>query len=466
MLTSLSLREAAVLLRTRKISPVELTQACLERIQQFDSRLHAFITLTAEQALDHARAAESEIAAGTWRGPLHGIPLALKDLIDAAGVRTTAASTLFQTRTPQHDAEVVRRLKSAGAVLLGKLNLHELAYGGSGVIGAFGVARNPWSLNHIAGGSSSGAASAVAAQLCFGALGTDTAGSVRMPAALCGIVGLKPSYGLVSTRGVLPLSWSLDHVGPMTRTVADSAVILQAIAGYDPGDLTSREFPLDDYESGLLLSVSGLRVGLATFSFADLHPDVGSVVSQAVNVIRNLGCQIQEVEVPVDSDRTVQAAEAYAVYSPMMEECSRQCDPQTVRRIQSGAEFTAAEYIQRKRELDRLRRQAERIFSAVDLLLSPTAPLPAFTIAELESDLAQLRARELQLLRNTRPFNVLGIPAVSIPCGFTESGLPVGLQVVGPAGAESSVLCLAHAYEQATEWHKRMPSLESGKNGS
>jgi len=249
----------------------------------------------------------------------------------------------------------------------------------------------------------------------------------------------------------------------MTRTVADSAVLLQAIAGYDPEDLASREFPAEDYESALPRPVSGLRVGLASFALADLHPDAESAISQAVNTIRNLGCRIHEVDIPVDSDRSVQAAEAYSVYLPMLDECSRKCHAQTVRRLQSGAEFTAADYIQKKRDLDRLRRQAKHIFSEVDLLVTPTVPLPAFTIAELESNLAQLRARELLLLRNTRPFNVLGIPAVSVPCGFTQAGLPVGLQIAGPLGADALVLSLAHAYEQATEWHKRIPSLEPGE---
>ncbi len=460
MLTNLTLQEAAALVRTRKVSSVELTQACLERIQQLDPRLHAFITLTADQALDEARAAEAEISAGRWRGPLHGVPLALKDLIDTAGVRTTAASALFRERVPQQDAEVVRRLKLAGAVLLGKLNLHELAYGGSGVICAYDVTRNPWDLDRIAGGSSSGAASGVAARLCFGAIGTDTAGSVRMPASLCGIVGLKPTYGLVSTSGVLPLSWSLDHVGPMTRTVADAAIILQAIAGYDAGDLASREFPPEDYQSALEQSVATLRVGLPrSFFFADLHPEVEAAVFHALDTIASLGCAIQDVEIPVDTDRTVQSMEAYAVYLPMMEECVRRCHPQTVRRLQFGADVSAVEYLRNKRELDRLRRQAGKLFSGVDLMVTPTVPSPAPLLAELEPDLPDLRARELRLLRNTRPWNVLGVPAISLPCGFTQQGLPVGLQITGPPGAEGRVLALARAYEQATEWYKRAPDV-------
>ncbi|MGE0406758.1 MAG: amidase [Candidatus Korobacteraceae bacterium] len=464
MLTRLTLHEASALVRARKVSPVELTQACLDRIELLDPILHAFITVTAEPALQQAGAAEAEIVRGEWRGPLHGIPLALKDLVDTAGVRTTAASRLFKDRVPTEDAEVVRRLKAAGAILLGKLNLHELAYGGSGVISAHGVARNPWNLDHITGGSSSGAAAAVAAQLCFGALGTDTAGSVRMPASLCGVVGHKPSYGLVSTRGVLPLSWSLDHVGPMTRTVSDSAAILQVIAGYDSADLASRSFLVEDYGTTLSRSLAGLRVGLAcSFFFADLHPDVEVAVEKAISVIGEMGCELREVEVPVDADRTVQACEAYAVYSSRWEEVVRDCDPQTVARLQTGVEVTATQYILKKRELDLLRREAERAFADVDVVLTPASPVPAPRRDDLMASPAQLRPQELVLLRNTRPFNVLGTPAISVPCGFTPQGLPVGLQISGPPGGDAVVLAVAHAYEQATGWNRRMPELEFGR---
>src|SRR5690348_6233894 len=239
----LELAEASQAVQKKEISPVDLTQACLKEIEQRNPELKAFITVTAESALSEARKAEAEIARGEWKGPLHGIPLAVKDLAETAGIKTTAASAVLKDYVPTADAEVVRRLKAAGAVLLGKLNLHEFAYGGSGIIGHFGAARNPWNKAHITGGSSSGSAAAVAAGLCYGAIGTDTAGSIRLPAAYCGIVGLKPSYGLVSTRGIIPLSWSLDHVGPMTRTISDAALVLQAIAHYDHEDVYCQKFP-------------------------------------------------------------------------------------------------------------------------------------------------------------------------------------------------------------------------------
>src|ERR1700716_1092480 len=262
-LTRTSIREVADLVRKKKVSPVELTTACLARIDRINPALNAFITITAESALEQAREAEVEVQRGKWRGPLHGVPIALKDLFDTAGVRTTAASGVFKDRIPTEDAEVVRRLKTAGAVLLGKTNMQEFAFGGSSIVSYFGAVHNPWELSHIAGGSSGGSAAAVAAELCYGALGSDTAGSIRLPAAHCGIVGLKPTYGLVSTRGVIPLSWSLDHVGPLARNAADAALMLQAIAAYDSQDIGSQRFPPVYYPSAIEEATSALRLGVA-----------------------------------------------------------------------------------------------------------------------------------------------------------------------------------------------------------
>jgi aspartyl-tRNA(Asn)/glutamyl-tRNA(Gln) amidotransferase subunit A len=272
-LTELTLSEASELVRSKKISPVELTQACLSRIEQINPKLNAFITVTGDSALTQARDAESDIQRGRWKGPLHGIPIAFKDLVDTAEVRTTAASGLFKDRIPSQDAEIVRRLKAGGAVLLGKLNMHEFAYGGSSVISYFGAIRNPWNPAYSPGGSSGGSAAAVAAELCYGAIGSDTGGSIRMPAAYCGIVGLKPTYGRVSTRGVIPLAWSLDHVGPMTRTAMDAALMLHVIAGYDPEDTSSSDTPVQDYAAGLEAKTSSLRIGIPR-----VHLDRKSVV--------------------------------------------------------------------------------------------------------------------------------------------------------------------------------------------
>jgi aspartyl-tRNA(Asn)/glutamyl-tRNA(Gln) amidotransferase subunit A len=436
-------------LRRREISPVELTRRCLQRIEKLNSELNAFITVTAEPALKEAHAAEAEIAKGKWRGALHGIPVALKDLIDTAGVRTTAASAVFKDRVPGEDAEVVCRLRAAGAVIVGKNNLHEFAYGGSSLVSFFGDVRNPKNTEHIAGGSSGGSAAAVAAGLCYAAIGTDTAGSIREPAALCGCVGLKPTYGRVSARGVIPLSWSLDHVGPLTNCVADAAIMLEAIAGYDALDIGSANVPVADYVSGLDESMNDLRVGVPrVYFFEDLEHEVAEAVERALKAIKNLVREVRELRLEVSEDRTVQGAETYAFHAGNVAKTPEVYQPETLRRIRSGERFAAVEYIQRRRELEEARRHAAEIFADVDLLVMPTTPMPAPATAELKQDPAALRPAELKLLRNTRPFNVWGLPAISVPCGVTTSGLPIGLQIVGPPWREDLVLRMAWAYER------------------
>ncbi len=445
--------ELALRLRRKEVSPVELTRSCLDRIEKLNPALNAFITVTAESAMAEARAAENEISRGKWRGPLHGIPVALKDLIDTAGTRTTAASAVFEHRIPAEDAEVVQRLRRAGAVILGKNNLHEFAYGGSSLVSFFGDVHNPGNTAHIAGGSSGGSAAAVAAGLCYAAIGTDTAGSIREPAALCGCVGIKPTYGRVSARGVIPLSWSLDHVGPLAATVGDAAVMLQAIAGYDPLDVCSADVPVSDYVSGLGDGTKSLRVGIPRTHFYDeLHDEVRASVENALTMIGTLVASIRDVHIEVSSDRTVQAAESYAYHADNVARSPELYQPETLRRIRSGEKISAADYIQRRRELEQERRRAHDFFADVDLLITPTMPIPAPAIADLKKDPAALRPAELMLLRNTRPFNVWGLPAISVPCGVTKSGLPIGLQIAGPHWREDLVLTLAHAYEQAVNF--------------
>jgi aspartyl-tRNA(Asn)/glutamyl-tRNA(Gln) amidotransferase subunit A len=443
-------------LRRKEVSPVELTRACLGRIEKLNPALNAFITVTAEAAMAEAQAAASEILRGEWRGPLHGIPVALKDLIDTAGTRTTAASGLYQNRIPTEDAEVVQRLRRAGAVILGKNNLHEFAYGGSSLVSFFGDVHNPWNTGHIAGGSSGGSAAAVAAGLCYAAIGTDTAGSIREPGALCGCVGMKPTYGRVSARGVIPLSWSLDHVGPLAATVGDAAVVLQAIAGYDPLDVCSADVPVSDYVSGLGDGTKALRVGIPrAHFFDDLDDEVRAAVEQALAVIGTLVAELRDVQIDVSADRTVQSAESFAFHADNVARSPELYQPETLRRIRSGERISTSEYIQRRRDLDEERRRAHDFFAEVDLLVTPTMPIPASAIADLKEDPAALRPAELALLRNTRPFNVWGLPAISVPCGFTKSGLPIGLQIAGPHWREDLVLRMAQAYESATEWHTR-----------
>jgi aspartyl-tRNA(Asn)/glutamyl-tRNA(Gln) amidotransferase subunit A len=457
----LDLSEASLAVQKKEVSPVALAEACLARIERLNPVLNAFITVTAESAMQEAKKAEAEISRGEWRGPLHGIPLALKDLAETAGVRTTAASAVLEHYIPSQDAEVVRRLRKAGAVLLGKLNLQEFAYGGSGTVGHYGPVRNPWNTGHITGGSSSGSAAAVAAGLCYGAIGTDTAGSIRLPAACCGIAGLKPTYGLVSTRGIIPLSWSLDHVGPMARTVSDVALILQAIASYDAHDFYSHKFPPVYYPSALEEKRTGIRLGIAREFFKQLDPEIEQAVEGAMAVLRELTADTRDIpDLSTELDRTVVRCEPYVYHQRHLPAHEKEYHPETLRRILSGADVTAAQYVEAYREMLRLRREVREVFEEIDLIITPTTPFLPPSFAELEAAPDELRAKELRLLRNTRPFNVYGLPAVSIPCGFSSTGLPIGLQIAGAAGAEGAVLALAYAYEKRTEWHKRKPSLE------
>jgi aspartyl-tRNA(Asn)/glutamyl-tRNA(Gln) amidotransferase subunit A len=466
-MTVTTISELAQRLRKGEISPVEVTRSCLERVERLNPSLNAFITIMAESSLAQAHTAEAEIRRGEWRGPLHGVPVALKDLIDTAGVRTTAASALYKDRIPAQDAEVVRRLRQAGAVIIGKNNLHEFAYGGSSLVSYFGDVRNPWDAERIAGGSSGGSAAAVAAGLTCAAIGTDTAGSIREPAALCGCVGIKPTYGRVSGRGVIPLSWSLDHAGPLTSTVVDAAILLQAIAGYDADDITSADVPVADYIAALREDAKQLRVGIPRdYFFDDLDAEVASAMEQALRVIQSLVVEMKVVKMKdlrldVPTDRKLQAAESYAFHAENVAKSPELYQPETLRRIRTGEKISAAEYIQNRRELDEARCNIGAVFAEVDILVTPTTPIPAPVITELKANPEALRPAELKLLRNTRPFNVWGLPAISVPCGFTEKGLPIGLQIAGPHWREDLVLRLAHAYEQATAWHKRKCELTS-----
>lgn len=455
--TKLSIREAGDLVRRKVISPVELTRACLQRIERLNPALNAFITVTAEQAMAQAREAEAEVRRGGWRGPLHGIPVGLKDNIDTAGIRTTLASAVFKDRVPSADAEVVRRLKAAGAVLLGKQNLHEVAFGTTAAVSYFGPVHNPWQPDRIAGGSSGGSAAAVVADLCFGAVGTDAGGSIRVPSAYCGIVGLKPTYGLVGMRGGGEAGWwSMNHLGPMGRSVADAALLLSAIAGYDPRDSTSVAAPIPDYAAALRAKVSALRLGIPRAVFYDkLDPEIEAAISKALEVLRRLTAGMREVSLQPISDMIVPnivLAETYAFHEPYFAKTPELYHAAVRRNLQQGSRVTTAAYIQSRRELDWARRAIGAVFSNVDLLVTPTTPMPPPTIEE-----AVRLGIEVELNRNTAPFNVYGLPTISIPCGFMSSGLPIGMQISGPRFGEGKVLALAHAYEQATDWHTSRP---------
>ncbi len=445
----LTLTEAAEQFQSGRLSPVELTRECLARIERLNPTLNAFITVPADLALEKARRAEAEIQGGNYRGPLHGIPTALKDLLDTAGVRTTAASNQYRERVPSEDAEVVRRLRDAGAVNLGKLNMHEFAFGMTGVVSAFGPSRNPWNPERITGGSSSGSAAAVAAGLCVAALGSDTSGSIRCPPALCGIVGHRPSANLISTRGVVPLSTSFDTIGPMTRTVHDAALLIDVLSG------------TTQYASLLREDVSRLKVGVARKKFFDdLDPDVSASVEAALATLKEFVAEVREVEVPTQGFRTIFDAEIYEYHEAMVQKSPERYDARTLFRLKNCAGITATDYIRERRRLAEFRAKSEELFEQVDMIVTPTTPVPAPSVAELEDlDVADVRPFEVKyLLRNTAPFSVLFWPTISVPCGFTREGLPVGMQISACPGADSTVLRVAHAYERATEWHKKSPA--------
>ena len=454
--TDLTIAEAQRLVRRRDLSPLELVEAYLARIRRLDDRLNAFVTVTEERAVERARALEAELAAGRWRGPLHGIPIALKDNIDTAGVLTTAASAVFADRVPDEDAEVVTRLEAAGAIVLGKLNMHEFAYGGTSAFTHTGPVRNPWDTDRIPGGSSGGSGAAVAARLCAGALGTDTGGSVRIPAAHCGIAGLKPTYGLASIRGIVPLSVSLDHVGPMCRSVADAALMLQPMAGYDPRGIASIEAEIPDYAGALRRRTSAMRLGVPRAFYEDVDPQVLAAVERALGVLGDLTAGTRDAELPPLPEARTVGVEAYAYHAGLLEERRDLYAESTLARIEGGAEMSAADYAEARYQLALVRKAVAAVFDDVDVLVTPTlVELPV----SIEAAMASPLEATATLIRNTAPFNGYGTPAITVPCGFSREGLPIGLQLCGRALGEVDVLALAHAYEQATDWHGRTPPL-------
>ena len=456
----LSIAEAAELIAARKLSPVELTEALLRRLEALESRVNAFITVDGDAAIAAARTAADEITKGAAGGPLHGVPIALKDIFGVAGVRMTAGSKILAENAASQDAEATARLKAAGAVILGKLNLHEFAFGATGVNPHYGPARNPWDVERITGGSSSGSGASVAGGECAAALGTDTGGSIRIPASLCGIVGLKPTYGRVSRRGVLPLSWSLDHVGPMTRTVEDAAIILQAIAGRDAADASTSDEPLADYTQTLRGGIQGLRIGVPKqFFFENVDAEVESAVRSAIRVLEDMGAVVTDVDVPLIAEipggvTAIMLPEALTYHQKWMSERPDDYGDDVRYRLELGATFLAVHYVQaqRLREMAVEAWRAE-VFSKVDLIATPTTPITARPIEEGDLQVT------FNLIRFTNPLNFLGVPAISVPCGFTSEGLPVGLQLGGRWWDEATILRAAHAYEQATDWHQRRPPL-------
>ncbi len=456
----LNLTEAAAKIRSREVTSTRIVEACLARIQSTNPRVNAFITVTGELALAQAKAADASLANGKLLGPLHGIPIALKDNIDTAGVRTTAASALFDDRVPAQDAEVTRRLKSAGAILIGKTNMNEFALGGTSSTSYYGPGRNPWALDRNPGGSSGGSGAAVAAGMCPAALGTDTSGSIRIPASHCGIVGLKPTYGLVSIRGVIPLTYSLDHCGPMTRTVEDAAVLLNVLAGYDKLDIASVQHPAEDYVAGMKQPVSGLRVGLPRIPFFDLvDPEIAKSVEDAIRVLARIVKSVKDVALP-STNNVINGlgGELYAYHEELYKRSPARYQLRARHILRDRAQLKVSDYIRAKWEMELLRRTIDDAFTDFDVVVFPTRRIATRTV-EQSLELDQSEKERNPESDGNGYFNVCGLPAITVPCGFTRDGMPIGVEIGGPHFSESTLLALAHAYERAAGWYRQRPDL-------
>ncbi len=454
------------LVQSKEISPVDIIDAHLARIEATEPMLNSFITLLPEEARAAARRAEQEIQSGNYRGPLHGIPVALKDLFNTGGVRTTSGSRVFDNFIPDRDCTVASKLHQAGAILLGKLNMHQFAYGPTGENPDYGHMHNPWDLELISGGSSGGSGSAAAAGQCTITTGSDTGGSIRIPAALCGIVGLKPTYGLVSRSGLTPLSWSLDHPGPMVRTVEDAALTMNVIAGHDPNDPASARVEVPDYTTALTGDVRGLRIGVVREYFeAPLDPEVEQSVREAIAVLESLGAVVTDVSFPMFNDSqaisgAILMTEAAAYHRDLLATDGDKLYPPVRLRLEAGLFVSAADYLRAQQARSVFDRQARGLLEQVDLLAGPTEPI---TAPKLLEERVQAGERGIgttaALTQYTRPYNLTGFPAISVPCGFSEAGLPIALQLAGRPYDELTVLRAAHAYEQATEWSGRRPPI-------
>jgi aspartyl-tRNA(Asn)/glutamyl-tRNA(Gln) amidotransferase subunit A len=443
--------------RKRDLSPVEVTRALLARIEKLDPILHAFVTLTADRALADARAAEEALRHGDGR-PLLGIPVAHKDIYLTRGIRTTGGSALLADWIPEDEATCVERWRAAGTILLGKLITHEFAFGLQMPGHRFPPARNPWNLDHVPGGSSSGSGAALAAGFVAGATGSDTGGSIRGPAAFCGIVGLKPTYGRASRAGVLSLSWTLDHTGPMARTVEDCAHLLQPLAGHDPLDPASSSAPVDDYLAPLARDIRGMKIGVPrAYFFEGLDPEVERAFEEALATLRRLGAEVRDVQIPsigaTPAFLLILMAEAFAYHERDLREHPELYGEVLRERIMAGALITASEYMQAQRIRSQICSETAEVLKSVDVLATPTALKPA-------TPFAQAYDPEFGFPRsNMPPFNLTGSPTLALPCGFSSSGLPLSLQVAGRPFEEGTVLQIGHAYERATQWHTRRPPV-------
>ena len=462
----LTISETAALIESKQLSPVELVAAHLERIEQTDEQLNSFITLLAEEATAAAASAESEIQHGDYRGPLHGIPIGLKDLYYTKGIRTTIGSKIMRDFIPDYDATVTERFHDAGAILMGKLQMHEFALGATSENPHDGPACNPWDTTRITGGSSGGSGSAVASGQCMAALGSDTGGSIRIPASACGIVGHKPTFGRVSRIGVFPLANSLDTVGPMTRTVRDAAIVMNAIAGYDERDQSSANRPDEDFTRLLGQDISGLRIGIPQDYFYDMIDDeVSTAVQQAEKALESLGAHVEECSIPALNDSisisgTILLTEAAEIHLDNLRGRADDFGADVRGRLEEGAMTPAVSYIAAQRARTQFNSAIADAMKTYDLLLAPTTALGAPKLGDRVVDVGSVQEAKLAIMpRLTRPHNICGIPTVSVPCGFTSEGLPIGMQLAARPFEDALALQVAYAYEQATDWHTRHPAL-------
>jgi aspartyl-tRNA(Asn)/glutamyl-tRNA(Gln) amidotransferase subunit A len=463
-----SASELAPLLQTRKLSPVEVIRAHLDRIEAANGRVNAFITVTAEQALEQARKAEQEIAEGRYRGPLHGLPYAPKDLIATKGIRTTNGSKVTANWIPDYESTVTRRLNQAGAILIGKLNLLEFAMG-SGQQGLVGPARNPWDLSYSPSGSSSGSGAALAAGMVPLAIGSDTGGSIRGPAKSCGIVGLKPTYGRVSLSGVTTLSWTLDHVGPMARTVADVALMLQVMAGADPQDRTASAVEVPDYSKALTGNITGMRIGIPNeYFFEHVHPETDAALRRAIALLKDMGAvavdvQVRDASICGPASAIILSSEGAAYHEKHLKEHADLLEPLVRERLEAATFNSAIDYIKALRVRTVLMEEMRRVFEKCDVLMLPAgnaAPKLDAEIVDTDSP------RNPPLPPRPDSFNianVTGIPAIVLPCGFTAGppSLPLGIQFCAKPFDEAALFRIGHAYQMATDWHKRRPPIDA-----
>jgi aspartyl-tRNA(Asn)/glutamyl-tRNA(Gln) amidotransferase subunit A len=458
----LTLADAAEGIRSGEISPVELTLLFLQRIARLNPLINAFLTVAEAQALRDAREAENLVKMGKYLGPLHGIPIAVKDMFETAEIRTTGGSKILADYIPSTDAVVVRKLREQGAVIIGKTNLHEWAVGVTNINPHYGPTRNPWDLDRVPGGSSGGSAAALAARMCLGALGTDTGGSIRIPSAACGIVGLKPTRGLVSLTGVLPFSWSLDHAGPMALNVQDCAILLDAISGYDPDDPKSvPRQTVENYRETMHRPIDGLRIALPNDQYFESIDAIRRAIHDAVRVFERLGAQISEtsyrdMEEDAKVSSIIRVVEGATVHSRELAERTSEIGIDVVERLERGLRIPVTEYAFAKRTQAMKYRLRARFFEETDLLLTPCIPIEPPYISGV--DPVQVA---VELTKFTSPFNLAGFPAISVPCGFSRTGLPMGLQLVAAHWNESTLLSAAYSYEQATDWRNKRPNLKS-----